>query len=220
MGTKTTFKLDLALRSRQKKKVRALRREGLIPGVIYGKDFENVHIQVGKKDFENIYRKTHGTSIIDALVDGKTLHVLIHEIQRDSLSQDILHVDFLKVDPSRDVSVEVPLIFTGTSPVEKQGTGKVGQEATSIHIKCAPGDIPSEIEVDISCLQDKHDVIHASDLDLPKDVSLAHGVSEEKVIATVVPARFVEAAAGEAEEEVEETPGESEEPEAPKSPEE
>lgn len=214
MGTKETLKLDLASRSVLKKKVRALRREGIIPGAIYGKDFEPKLVQVKLKDFETVYKKSHGTAIIDAGLDGKTIHVLVQEIQRDNISQNILHIDFHKVDLRRDVSVEIPLVFVGESPAEKEGKGKVGHETTSIHIKCSPKNIPSEIEVDISTLQDKHDVIHASDLNLPKGSSLAHGVSEDKVIATVVPVKFVEVEAEEIPEEGEEAAAAAEEAES------
>jgi large subunit ribosomal protein L25 len=214
MGTKETLKLDLASRSVQKKKVRALRRQGIIPGVIYGKDFEPKLVQVKQKDFETVYKKSHGTAIIDAGLDGKTIHVLVQELQRDTISQKILHIDFHKVDLSRDVSVEIPLVFVGESPAEKEGTGKIGHEATSIYIKCSPKNIPSEIEVDVSTLQDKHDVIHASDLNLPEGSGLAHGVSEDKVIATVVPARFAEVEAEELPEEEEEAAAAAEEGES------
>jgi large subunit ribosomal protein L25 len=201
MGTKETFKLDLDTRSVRKKKVRSLRREGILPGVIYGKGIESMPVQVKEKDFERVYKKSHGTAIIDATIEGKNIHILIQEIQRDTLSQAINHVDFLKVDLKRDVTVDIPLVFVGDSPIEKDGLGKIGQETTSISIKCSPRNIPTEIEVDISSLQDKHDVIHASDLKLPEGSSLAHGVSEEKVIATVVPTKFVEAETEEAAEE-------------------
>jgi large subunit ribosomal protein L25 len=214
MGTKETLKLNLASRSVQKKKVRALRRQGIIPGVIYGKGFEPKLVQVKEKDFETVYKKSHGNAIIDAGLDGKTIHVLIQELQRENVSQKILHIDFHKVDLSRDVSVEIPLVFAGEAPVEKEGTGKVGHEATSIHIKCSPKDIPTEIEVDISTLRDKHDVIHASDLKLPEGSSLAHGVSEDKVIATVSPAKFAELEAEELPEEGEEAAAAAEEGES------
>lgn len=209
MGTKETFKLNLAPRSIQKKKVRALRRQGIIPCVIYGKGFETTSAQVTVKDFELVYKKTHGTNIIEASLDNKKLNVLIHDIQRDNLSQNILHVDFLKVDLKRDVTVEIPLAFVGESPAEKEGRGKIGHEATSISIKCSPTDIPSEIEVDVSSLIDKHDVIHASNLKLPEGSTLAHGVSEDKVIATLVPAKIAEvetAVEGEEAPEAAETP--------------
>lgn len=199
MGTQEKITLALAPRTAQKKKVRALRREGIIPAVLYGKGLVSTPIQVGQKDLETAYRKMHGASIIEATLDGKSIPVLIHEIHRDTIKGEILHVDFLKVDLSREVTVEVPLAFTGVSIAETEGRGKVGHEATSIVIKCPPASIPAEIEVDVTPIKDKHDVIHASDLKLPEGASLGHGVSPDKVIAHLSQAKATEIAAPEAE---------------------
>ncbi len=193
MGTQDTITLALTPRSVHKKKVRALRREGIIPAVVYGKGFDTTMVQVGQKDFEDAYKQTHGTAIINAGIEGKNLPVLVHAIQRDSIKGNILHVDFLKVDMSHEVTVDVPLVFVGTSPAEKEGKGTVGHETTSISLKCPATNIPSEIEVDVSSIVDKHDVIHSSDLKLPEGASLGHGVSEDKVIAILVQAKFAEA---------------------------
>lgn len=194
MASKEKFSLEVAGRTLRKKKVGQLRRQGIIPGVIHGKDFEQVQVQVNEREFELLYRKAHGTSLVDMNVDGKTIQVLIHDVQRDKLKGTALHIEFLKIDPNREVSVDVPLHFIGVSPAEKEGKGKVAHEETSIHLKCSPADIPSEIQVDISVILDKHDVIHASDLILPEGVHLAHGVSEKKVIASLQVTRVVEAA--------------------------
>lgn len=197
MGTQETITLALAPRTAQKKKVRALRREGIIPAVLYGKGLESTLIQVGQKDLELAYRKMHGTSIIEATLDGNKIPVLIHEVHRGTTKGEILHVDFLKVDLSREVTVEVPLAFTGVSIAEKDGKGKIGHEATSIIIKCPPASIPAEIEVDVTGIKDKHDVIHASDLKLPEGATLGHGVSPDKVIAHLSQSKVTETAAPE-----------------------
>jgi large subunit ribosomal protein L25 len=147
---------------------------------------------VNEKSFEQVYKKSHGTSLVNLKLDGKTIQVLIHSLQKNKLSQAVLHVEFLKIDPNRQVTVEVPIVFVGESPGEKEGKGKVTHEETSIHLKCSPAHIPHEIEVDISFIKDKHDVVHASDLKLPEGVTLGHGVSEKKVIATLVSTRIVE----------------------------
>jgi large subunit ribosomal protein L25 len=198
MGTQEKIKLTLTTRTAQKKKVRALRREGIVPGVVCGKGLATMPIQVGEKDLELVYKKTHGTSIIDASLEGTAMPLLIHEIHRDKLNGSIIHVDFLKVDLTREVSVEIPLVFMGVAPAEKDGKGKVGHEATSILLKCQPTNIPEEITVDVSVIKDKHDVIHASDLKLPEGASLGHGVSPEKVIAHLSQAKFSETAVPEA----------------------
>jgi large subunit ribosomal protein L25 len=199
MAAKEKLTLEVGERTLRKKKVGKLRREGIIPGIVHGIDFEPVHVQVDERTFELLYRKAHGTSLVNLNIAGKTILVLIHAVVRDKLKGTPVHIEFLKIDPNRQVTVDVPLIFVGESPGEKEGKGKVAHEETSIHLKCSPADIPSGIEVDISGIHDKHDVIHASDLKLPEGVHLAHGVSEKKVIASLVTARIVEAAPAEEE---------------------
>jgi large subunit ribosomal protein L25 len=194
MSAKETLTLDVSERSLRKKKVGKLRREGIIPGIIHGKDFDQLFVQVDKRSFEKVYRKSHGNALVNLDLGGKKIQVLVHSIQQDKLSYDVVHIEFLKIDPNRFVTVDIPLVFVGESPGEKEGKGKVGHEETSIHVKCSPANIPSEIQVDVSGIMDKHDVIHASDLKLPEGVSLAHGVSEKKVIATLVTTKAVEAA--------------------------
>jgi large subunit ribosomal protein L25 len=192
MAAKQKLTLEVNERELRKKKVGKLRREGIIPGVIHGKDFEPVQVQVDERAFELLYRKSHGTALVNLKLDGKTIMVLIHAVQRDKLRGNAVHIEFLKIDPNRQVTVDVPLVFVGVSPGEKEGKGKVAHEETSIHLKCAPSDIPSSIEVDVSGIMDKHDVIHASDLKLPQGVHLGHGVSEKKVIAMLVTTRIAE----------------------------
>jgi large subunit ribosomal protein L25 len=209
MSAKETLTLDVSERSLRRKKVGKLRREGIIPGIVHGKDFDPLFVQVDKGSFEKVYKKAHGNALVNLNIGGKKVQVLVHSIQQDKLSYDVVHIEFLKIDPNRFVTVDVPLVFVGESPGEKEGRGKVGHEETSIHLKCSPADIPSEIQVDISVIKDKHDVIHASDLKLPEGVSLAHGVSEKKVIATLVTTKAVEAAV------VEEAPAEGEAAAAP-----
>jgi large subunit ribosomal protein L25 len=195
MTAKQELTLEISERELRKKKVSKLRREGVIPGIIHGKDFEPIHVQVGERTFEQLYKKAHGTSLVNLQLSGKTIQVLIHAVHRDKLRGDPIHVEFLKVDPNRQVTVNVPLVFIGVSPGEKEGKGKVTHEETSIHLKCSPADIPSEIVVDVSSIIDKHNVIHASDLKLPEGVNLGHGVSDKKVIASLVTTRAAEAEA-------------------------
>ncbi len=201
MASKERLTLEVSERILRKKKVGKLRREGIIPGIVHGKDFESIHVQVDERTFELLYRKAQGTSLVNLKLDGKNILILIHSVFRDKLKGTPIHIEFLKIDPNRQVTVDVPLIFVGESPGEKEGKGKVTHEETSIHLKCSPADIPLSIEVDISVILDKHDVIHASDLKLPEGVHFGHGVSEKKVIASLVTARAAEALP-EAEEEV------------------
>jgi len=206
-----TEKLEAGVRSVRKKKVGRLRREGIIPAVIYGKDVETIPIQVRCKDFEDVYKNIGGTSVLNLHIDGegKPRSTLIHAIQRHMLSQKVLHIDFLQVDVKKPVVVEVPIVFTGKSLVEEEGKGQITQEAIHISVRALPKDIPSEIEVDISIIETPDQVIRGLDLNLPKGVELASDSEKDTVIATVVSGRM----AAEVEElaAVEEIEGEEEE---------
>lgn len=210
MAGQEKLTLEVSLRSLMKKKVGRLRRQGIVPAVVHGKDFEPIFVQVDEHDFEMLYRKAHTTSIVSLNMGSRAEDVLIHHVTRDKLTGRPVHIEFLKVDPTRVVTVEVPLVFTGTSAAEKEGRGKITHEETSILVRCTPDRIPSAIEVDVSSIKGKHDVIHAGDLALPEGVHLGPHVSEKKVIAYLSTARGAEVeAAAEAAEGVEASPEEA-----------
>jgi len=186
-------KLDVSKRTTMKKKVNALRSQNIIPGVIFGKGFEPLPVQVRYKDFELLYKKIHGTSMFDLNVEGETMKALVHSLQRDKLSHRIRHIDFHKVDLKEKVSVEVPLVLVGQSTLEEDGLGVVSQQAMTLHVKCLPKDIPNEIEVDRALIQTKEGVIHVSDIKLPKGVALVSESEKERILAAFMVARAAEA---------------------------
>jgi large subunit ribosomal protein L25 len=191
-GMIADVKLDVSTRTIYRKKVDKLRNSGIIPGVIFGKGFDSLPVQVNSKDFEKVYKKIHGTSMFELNVDGKPLKALIHSLQRDKISRKVLHIDFLKVDLKERVSVEVPLVMVGHSPLEEAGLGLLSQQTMSLHVKCLPEDIPDEIKVDRSFIQTKEGVIHAADVELPQGVTLASEAEREKIIAAFMIARIQE----------------------------
>ncbi|HQP31641.1 MAG TPA: 50S ribosomal protein L25, partial [Deltaproteobacteria bacterium] len=154
--------------------------------------FEPMPVQVRYKDFELLLKKIHGTSMFDLHVEGVSMKALVHSLQRDKLSHRIRHIDFHKVDLKEKVSVEVPLVLVGQSRLEDDGQGVVSQQAMTLHVKCLPKDIPSEIEVDRGLIQTKEGVIHVSDIKLPKGVSLASESEKERILAAFMVARAAE----------------------------
>ena len=104
-------KLDVSKRTAMKKKVNALRRQDIIPGVIFGKGIESLPVQVRYKEFEQLFKKIHGTSMFDLNVEGESMKALVQSLQRDKFSHKIRHIDFHKVDLKEKVAVEVPLVL-------------------------------------------------------------------------------------------------------------
>jgi len=158
-----------------KNPARRLRKEGIIPAVLYGKDVEPLHLGISAKEFRLIQSHVKSNTIIKMELEknGTTEErpVMLKDMQRAVLKDVILHIDFLQVSMERAVQVEVPIHFIG----EPEGLAKGGvieQHLRSIMVESLPGQIPEKIEIDISAL-DIGDAIHVSDLDLPNIKLLA-----------------------------------------------
>jgi large subunit ribosomal protein L25 len=210
MAEAGTLKADK--RSIRKKKVGQLRRQGVLPAVVYGKGVDSLSIEVNYKDFEKLYKKMGFTSVLKLQVEGekKFRDTFIHIIQRDKMTQAFLHVDFLQIDVNKPVVVEVPIVLKGKCPAEENGKGQLAQDAVHIHVKALPKDMPSVIEVDVTGLENLHQAIHGADLKLPAGASLATEADKELVIVAVVTMKMKEEVAVK----VEEAPAEGEEAKA------
>lgn len=147
------------------KKVKYLRKEGLIPCTVYGKGFDAVSAQVGAREFESLFRKAGRTSIIDLTIDGHGMQsVFVQDIQRHPVSRGILHIDFKVVDLKKPVHVEVPVVAVGESPMVARGDALLNHVLNMLMVEALPNDIPQHIDVDISGLDAIDKVIHVSDL--------------------------------------------------------
>lgn len=191
------------------KKVKRLRRDGLVPGVVYGPVVdETVSVSVNNRVFSKFFMQ-HGHSTIFTLKwDGGSQPVLIREVQHDPVRQDILHVDFFA--PNMNVLLRQSVPLTLHNHVEVEAGGVMQTILTEIEVEALPSDLPHEIAADISGLVSVGDSIHVSDLEAPEGVTIITDDSE--LIASVI----VEAAPIE-DEDVEEEglEGEIEEGEAP-----
>lgn len=173
MKTVYTFKAETRERN-GKGASRALRRAGRIPAVLYGKGQEPVGFSLDHNEFVLAYHKGGFTNkLIDIQLDGKTYHVLPREIQVHPVSDVPEHVDFLKVDDSTRVHVQVPvrLLNTDRCVGVKRG-GVINIVRHEVELVCVPDAIPSVIKVDVAALDIAHS-IHISAIELPKGVTPA-----------------------------------------------
>lgn len=189
---KSDITLEVTRRTIAKKKVDRLRAQDIIPGIVYGHGFDPVPVQVSAKDFETVYKLIHGTAMFDLKLDGKPMKALIHALQRDKLTHKVRHIDFLRVNLKERVSVEVPLVMVGHSPLEESGLGVVSQQTMNLHIKCLPDEIPNEIKIDRALIKTKEGVIHAGDIPLPAGAALASEAEKERILAAFMVARVHE----------------------------
>jgi large subunit ribosomal protein L25 len=145
---------------------RGARREGLIPGVVYGPEIEPISVAVDERQFRSAMRKTTGASIIDLDVEGKKNKVVLRELQRDPVTSHIVHIDFHAISMNRPIHIALPIHLTGTAVGVKTDGGIMQQTMRELLIESLPKDIPDDITVDVTELG-IGDSVHVSELELP-----------------------------------------------------
>ena len=187
------LELTLDAREAQGKANKRLRRDGIVPGVVYGKGEGSTNVQVEAKTFETLYRSAGRTSVVKFRLPGasRATSGFIKSVQRHPLSGKAIHVDYYLVNLNVEMEVDVPLVFTGEAPAVEETGGTLLHNLSSIHVKALPTDIPHEVTVDVSVLRTLDVAIHVKDLSLNRDLVqvLTDG---ETLVATVVPPRIEE----------------------------
>lgn len=165
------------------KKVKGLRRQGLVPAVVYGPALTGVQpVTVTAREFEHVYAHAGTSTMIDLVLEGQPAHpVLIHQVQHDHLRRDVIHVDFLAPDMRHELTVAIPLHLVGESPAARAG-GILTQVVTEVQVRCLPADIPQMIEVDLTGLTETGMSLTAADLTPPAGVTLLTPVEETIVM--------------------------------------
>ncbi len=209
----TTLELKSKKRTLLGKKVKSLRRGGVIPAVVYGGKDGTTPIELDQKEFSKVFKTAGETTLIKLFIDGeKFKNVLIHDISRDPITEEINHVDFYEVKMDEKITTKVPLIFVGDAPAVIDLGGVLVKAMQELEVRALPSDLPHQIEINISQLETFDDNILVKDIKLPKNVEILENV--ETSVATVTPPRSeaeIEALKGEVEEKVEEVEVEAEE---------
>jgi large subunit ribosomal protein L25 len=187
------LELTLDAREAQGKANKRLRREGIVPGVVYGKGEGSTNVQVEAKAFETLYRAAGRTSVVKFRLPGagRATSGFIKSVQRHPLSGAAIHVDYYLVNLNVEMEVDVPLVFTGESPAVEETGGTLLHNLSAIHVKALPNDIPHEVTVDVSVLRSLDVAIHVKDLSLNRDLVQVM-TDGETLVATVVPPRVEE----------------------------
>lgn len=177
------IKLTAQERSITGKKVKKLRKEGMLPANIYGTDFKSTSISVLYKDFKNVYKIVHETGIVYLQLDKKDIPSMVKHIQRHPIDSTVLHVDFRKIDLAKKVETEVPVKVVGSSEAVVQKNGILLTQSTHLTVEALPQDIPTSIDVDISTLKELGQDIKVRDLAKSKSYTIT--TDPEKVIVSV-----------------------------------
>jgi large subunit ribosomal protein L25 len=167
-------KITLENRTVLGKKVKTLRRQGILPATVYGKNVGPFAVQLPLRAFQDVYRKVGRTKLMELSIPGQVnVSAFVHSLQRHPVSREISHVDFLAVDLKIAITIAVPVHLVGTSPLVNLGDALLNQAVNTIEVSALPQALPSSVEVDISVLDHLEKSIHVRDLSLPEGATFA-----------------------------------------------
>lgn len=170
-------RLSAVARTIHGKQVKKIRREGVIPAVLYGPTLENPRsVSVQAREFEDIFKVAGNTALIDLDLEGETHSVFIRDVQDHPVRRHTLHIDFYAPNLNEPVQASVPVVTIGELPGTVTGVLMHGRQV--LDIRALPDAIPQQIEVDISSLENIDDSIFISDLVLPEGLEVLNAEDE------------------------------------------
>lgn len=175
------------------KQVRALRRQGRLPGVVYGNNITPIAISLDAHTAGRMLDRISSSQLIMLNVDGEELNALVREKQRDPVTDIFVHIDFQTVSMTETLRISVTLEFVGEAPAAKELDGIVTPSREQVEIECLPNDLPNSIVVDLSGLKEIGDVLYVRDLQLPPRVEVVDG-PDEVVVSITAPTTEAELA--------------------------
>lgn len=163
-------KLPVEARKVTGKKVKTLRREGILPANIYGRDFKSTAIQLPAKEFKKVYDVAHETGLVDVDLKGEVIPVLIKNVVFNTLTEEVLHADFHKVNLKEKTTAKIPVEAVGEPKAVSDKVGLLEQPMMELEVEALPTDLPEKIEVNVESLTAVDEQILVSDLKLPTGV--------------------------------------------------
>jgi large subunit ribosomal protein L25 len=182
--------LEIAVNARDVygKQNKRLRTTGVVPGVLFGKKIGSIPVQVDAKALEVLYHQAGRTSVVQVSVDGgQPTSAIIKSLQRNPLTRRALHVDLFAVDLTQEMLADIPLSFTGTSSAVELEGAILFTSLDHLKVRGLPGDLPHEIEVELSPLVDLESTIHVRDLVVDSKVTVLN--DPDDLVAKVTPPR-------------------------------
>jgi len=186
------------------RKTHILKDSGRIPAVVYGHKVKNILLDIDYKEFQKVLREAGESSLIELNIEGdkEKRAVLVHELQKDPVTDKFIHIDFFQASLTEEVEVKVPLVFEGTSLAVKDLGGTLVKNISELEVKALAQNLPHEIKVSIDGLNTFEDHILVKDLILPAGVKTT--VKPEEIVVSVAqPQKVEEELAKEITEEVE-----------------
>lgn len=167
-----TLKLQAKIRTLLRNKVDALREQGVAPAVVYGKAIKPISLEIDAKEFMTIYKKAGDNTVIDlTIMDDKNHKVLIQKVQLNPTQDKLMHIEFLAISLTDKVKVHIPLHPINMEIAEKLG-GIIVKALSEVEVEALPTDLPHQIEIDCSVLQNFGDTIHVKDLKVDSKIKI------------------------------------------------
>ncbi len=187
----SSLELSASVRTETGRHVHAVRRRGQVPAILYGHRVEPQILAIDARALRKVWHSAGHSHLVDLALDGGGARkVLIRELQVNPRTTELMHVDLFAVNLREKLTVEIPLIPVGESPaVTEFKLGVLQQIITSVKVECMPGDIPAQLNVDISGLVDIDQGVRLADVPLPERVTLATGVDPDELVLKVAQVR-------------------------------
>lgn len=154
------------------KKVKHLRREGILPANMFGKGMKSTSLQLPLKEFQKVYDEVHETGLVDLTVDKETHPVLIQNIHTQPITHTPLHADFFKVNLKEKVKATIPVIGIGEPKAVTDKIGVLLQSLSEVEVEALPADLPEHIEISVEGLAQIDDSLTVGDLKVPAGVEI------------------------------------------------
>jgi large subunit ribosomal protein L25 len=173
------------------KQVKALRRQGKLPGILYGRGVQPTPILMDLRDASRILVPLAPSALVTVILAGEKYLALVREKQRDFIRGTLKHIDFQTVSLKEKLRVDVLISFVGLAPAVKDFNGVLVEGLTQVEVECFPQDLPSSITVDVSGLNKIGDSITVRDLIMPPNVASLDNPDDMIVIVTAQAAEEV-----------------------------
>lgn len=210
---------DLTLKAAKRdilgKKTRFLRRQSITPTHLFGHGIESLALQCDTAELQRLITQGGTTRLIDLKIEAekRPRSVFIREIQRDVLNGQLLHVDFYQIKKTEKITADIPIVLLGEAPATRSKENIIYQELTQLGVECLPENLPPQIEIDLSSLEEADQAIYVRDIILDPDIAVTTGTDQLVVKVSQVAMEkeeVVEVAEAEAVEAEAEAPAEEE----------
>ena len=160
-----------------------------VPAILYGRGVDSVSLKVKRGELLKVVETAGESNLITLGYEGKTVKILIKEVQRNGLTGSMLHIDFFQVNMTQKINTEIPIHFIGESKAIKEMAGLLLKDMDFIEVECLPNDLVDHIDIDISVMKNFHDEISTDDIKLPKGMAFAEDA--KRIICSIIPPRVV-----------------------------